>query len=670
MYIKHCLWMIIMFIFPILAICQEKEIRLKYGDVKPADFEPSVYSIDSTADAIYLYNVASANYEGNSKGWFSVDFTVHQRIRLLHKKSFDNLATIRIPYVQDAARIEKIKAATYNIKDGQVITTELDKNSFFTEKDGGMKVIKFAFPNLQEGSIIEFSFTMSAPVYYGNEFIPGWDFQNYYPELWNEYTIEVPEFLNFITLQQGYLTPVTDTVKKSSQKFLIFIPNGFGMSRNVNLNSNTISHTWAYKNIPAIKKDEKFISNINNYKQHLEFQLYSHTFPGMGPEYFMKSWNETADELMKSEYFGAGLTAENGWLKDDVKAAIKNDTGQLKKVRSIYEWVCDNYTCIDTSSLILSQPIRKTEQLKKGNVADINLLLIAMLKNAGYDANPVILCTKKHGIAFDLYPILSKYNYVIVQVMVNDKQYLLDASDPLIGFNHLSADCYNGNARLITNPSAIVNLSADSLHENEVTSMFIVNDSNGNILGTYKHVMGKMQSYDLRSKMKQISKEDYFEDEKKSFSFEVSLKNATIDSLSQHELPVTVKYNISFKPEGNILYFSPILASSFYKTNPFPSEQRFFPVEMPFCINKTYILNMEVPSGYTVDELPKPEKANIYNNEGVFNYLIQQNGNTIQLMCQIKINKTTFDADDYETLRSFFNIVVEKESEQIVFKKL
>ena len=71
-----------------------------------------------------------------------------------------------------------------------------------------------------------------------------------------------------------------------------------------------------------------------------------------------------------------------------------------------------------------------------------------------------------------------------------------------------------------------------------------------------------------------------------------------------------------------------------------------------------------------MDELPKPARVTLNNNEGIFEYLIQQSGNNIQLRCRTKLNKATFEPEDYETLRNFFTFVVEKESEQIVFKKI
>src|SRR5258706_3069618 len=85
-----------------IAICtaaasQGKEPKVKFGDIKPEDFKPEYYPVDSSADAVCLYDVGSSHHEGTNSGWFSVVFKVHERIRLMHKKSFDDLATIKIP---------------------------------------------------------------------------------------------------------------------------------------------------------------------------------------------------------------------------------------------------------------------------------------------------------------------------------------------------------------------------------------------------------------------------------------------------------------------------------------------------------------------------------------------------------------------------------------------
>ena len=53
---------------------------------------------------------------------------------------------------------------------------------------------------------------------------------------------------------------------------------------------------------------------------------------------------------------------------------------------------------------------------RQGNVAEINLLLTAMLRKAGIEADPMILSTRDNGIANTSYPLISEYNYVICVV--------------------------------------------------------------------------------------------------------------------------------------------------------------------------------------------------------------------------------------------------------------
>ncbi len=658
-----------------ITLCQKKEVKIKFGDIKAEDFKPQVYSVDSSADAVYLYTAGSSYEEGNNNGAFSVVYKIHERIRLLHKKSFDKLATVNIPlfkHENDIDKISDLHAATYNIQDGKVITTNIEKNSFFKDKDGDAQIVKFTFPNLNEGCIIEYSYTKTIPFF---AYIPSWSFQNDYPALWSEYSIEIPQFFDFVVLTEGYLKPAIDTASLSANTFNVLDPSGIGASRTMSIRSNTIIHKWAFANTPAIK-EEKYITTVSNYIQKLEFQLSAIRFDGEQPVFYMNTWYETADKLLKAEYFGQDLSKENGWLKDDVKTAVAGETNAAGKAKNIYEFVRDNYSCTDHSDFELSQPLKKIQQSKKGNVADINLLLTAMLRNAGFDANPVLLSTRDHGKTYDIYPILDKFNYVICQVNINDKFYLLDAADPVLGFGKLGADCYNGDARIIATNPLIVNLSADSLHESETTSLFLMNDSNGKVSGTYNCSMGQIQSINMREKLKQSSPDDYFKDVKKSFSFEAELNNAAIDSLKKPDMPIAVRYDISFKPEDDIVYFNPMFSADVYKDNPdvykdnpFNAAQRLYPVEMPYCIDKTYILNMAVPAGYKVDELPKSSRVTLNEQDGMFEYLIQQNDDQIQMRCRIKLNKANFDPEDYETLRNFFAFVVEKENEQIVFKK-
>lgn len=652
------------------SFSQKKSDKHYFGNITAEDFANNSYAIDTSADAVYLFDNGSSHHVGNSSGWFSVVFEVHTRIRLLRKKSFTDLATVEIPlhkWQSDKDRVSDLEAATYNIENGKVVATKLDKSAYVTIKDGDDQIIRFTFPNLREGSIIEYTYKKTIPI---AEYLPPWTFQGQYPKLESIFETEVPDFFEFVTMNQGYLKPTDENVSYSSDNFFIVEPSTSprAATQSISLKSTTVKHSWIYKNVPGLKTEE-YISQLGNYVQKVSFQFSAIHYADVLPKYFLHSWPEAAVELMKDKDFGADLDKNNGWLKDEIAVSIEGEKDTLLKAEKLYNSVRDKYKSTNEYTFLLSQSLKKTAQAKSGNVADINLLLVAMLRNEGLTANPLLLSTRTNGKAYDQYPILDKFNYVIAELEIGPDIYLLDASDPDLGFNKLNPECYNGNGRVITTKPFLVNLSPDILNESSVNSVFLINGENGIMSGTSSTLMGDIESSNMRIDMKKQTVENYFKDIQKSFPFDVKMNNTRIDSLKFPGMPVTVQYDFSFKPDDDIIYFNPILSENVYKTNPFKSAKRFYPVEMPYCMDETYILDMEIPEGYVVDELPKPEKAMMNGKDGFYEYLIQQSDGHIQLRSRLKLNRATYDPAYYETLRNFFAFVVQKQNQQIVFKK-
>jgi hypothetical protein len=654
----------LLFFFSLFA--QNGRPKIKYGDVKPEDFAPTVYSVDSFANAVYLYDVGSSTYEGNTEGGLSVIYHRHARIRLMNKNGFD-IATVSIHLYNDGKFVEKLEdfdAATYNIEAGKVVVTKIDKKSLFKDRGDNEILEKFTFPNIKEGSIIEYDFKVSSPSY---RYIEPWYFQGDYPRLWTEYNVTIPEFYDFVTLNQGHFPYFIDSANLSRDTYNILDASGI-YTRGANISSNTIHHLWAMRNVPALKEEE-FTTTLRNHIAKIEFQLSSIRYPDEPVKPVMQNWYDVAADLMKNEYFGEPLTHENNWLKDDVKKVTANTNDIYEKAKKIFEYVRNNFVCTDNYARYLSQPLKKTYQSHKGNVTDINILLAAMLQNAGFEVHPVLLSTRGHGVTYDIYPIMDKFNYVITEVKNGDKIFLLDASDPNTGFNRLPAECYNGNARVIADEPVLINLSADSLKESKLTTVFMMNDDKG-IGGSFSTQLGNEESQGIRKKLSTIKQEDFFKDIKKAYSMDIELQNAEVDSLKMPEEPVSIKYDMKFNfNDEDVIYFNPMLSEA-YKENPFKAAERLYPVEMSSCTNETYILNMEVPKGYKIEELPKSARVSLNENEGMFEYVIGETSGHIQLRCRVILNKANFDPEDYQTLRDFFAFIVKKQAEQIVFKKL
>src|ERR1700754_848712 len=125
--------------------------------------------------------------------------------------------------------------------------------------------------------------------------------------------------------------------------------------------------------------------------------------------------------------------------------------------------------------------------------------------------------------------------------------------------------------------------------------------------------------------------------------------------------------NYRFTPAP--VYFNPIIHERF-NSSPFSSEERHYPVEMNYCIDNSYVLSMEIPTGYAIDQLPGSQRIALEDGSGFFEYAISTDARTISLRVQLKLKKAVYSVEEYTGLRSFFSIITNKEKEPIVFKKI
>jgi hypothetical protein len=303
-------------------------------------------------------------------------------------------------------------------------------------------------------------------------------------------------------------------------------------------------------------------------------------------------------------------------------------------------------------------------------VGDLNLLLVAMLHQKGFKADPVLLSTREYGFNLSKYPILDRLNYVIARLSLNGAVYYLDIAHPQLGFGQLAGNCYNGHARIISNTdSAWVYFEADSLMHKKTTMVIISNGEKG-LEGSYQSIMDPQASYDIRERVSEIGEKEYFSRIQTAYGEEAEIQHTHLDSLDKKEQPVTVRYDFGLKQASGapMIYFNPFFGDGL-RENPFRAADRKYPVEMNHATDDLYLFNLDIPAGYVVEELPKSAKVAFNGDQGSFEYLIAKQENTIQLRCRLKLNRASFPPDDYESLRDFYAFIVKKESEQIVLKK-
>ncbi|HVU96630.1 MAG TPA: DUF3857 domain-containing protein [Puia sp.] len=651
------------------AFAQDK-IPVKFGKVTPQDFAVTANALDSAPAAICVADFGTSSFEGNTQGWFTLIFRHSCRMKILKKEALE-AATIEIPlYIsgRDAEKLENLRAATYNLEDGKVVETKMDDKSVFTTQlDKNHTIKKFSLPGVKEGSIIEYSYTQTSPFLFN---LQPWAFQREFPCLWSEYQVDMPNFFQYVTLGHGFVPFTINTTDTRNVTFRLTIPGGAERSEQNNFDDNVVTHRWVIKNVPALKP-EPFTTSISNYVARVEFQLSRYSFPNGYTKNIMGNWSSVSEELMKADDFGADLDRNNGWMDEELAGITKGATTQLEKARKIYNFIRDNFNCTAHNRLYTDNSIRTVYKNKAGSEAEINLLLTAMLDHIKIKADPVILSTRANGFPNELYPLLSRFNYVISQVMIDSSLYHLDASEPWLGFGKLPGRCYNGYARVLNkeNPSA-VSLDADNLMENKMTLLILNKDDKGGLTGRLQTTPGYEEACAIRQQMKKSGMDEFLKGLQAAHQGETSVSNLEIDSLQRPDDPLAISYDISITPEkdADILYINPMMGNEL-KENPFKAAERKYPVEMSHAMDETFTLTMEIPDGYLIDELPKSAKVSYNEDEGFFEYLIVKSGDNIQFRSRVKLAKANYKPEDYASLREFFGYIVKKESEQIVLKK-
>jgi len=319
----------------ITSFAQSKS-KFKFGDISEKDFNTKVYSIDSNANAVILADIGSSEIQGNDKSSFSLVFKKFQRVHILNKNGYD-IASVSVPlYVDgsDEEKLDNVKAVTYNLENGKVVEYKLDvKSNIFKDKLNKNYIIKkFTLPNIKEGSIIEFQYTVTSD--YIRHLQP-WTFQGIYPCLWSEYNVAIPEFFRYVFLTQGYKTYDVTEKKERNESYRIMETRGAGATERFEFNAKVTDYHWVIKDVPAMK-EESYTSTVKNHITKIEFQLSASSSPLQFHDY-MGTWSQLADDLLKSEYFGQQLNKDNGWLDDITNPLTKEVSDKLEKAkRCIY----------------------------------------------------------------------------------------------------------------------------------------------------------------------------------------------------------------------------------------------------------------------------------------------------------------------------------------------
>lgn len=631
---------LLFFFFVISNLVQSQKVEL--GKVSMQELQEQYHPQDTSAVAAILMKKGISTFRLGSTGEWSLDTDISYKIKIYKKEGLKYADQSFSMYVggNTNERISISNAYTYNIVDGKVVKTKLKGESEFVEKvSSNWSVKKITFPQVQEGSIIEFKVQKTSPYI---SVMDDFYFQSEIPINFVEYTVEIPSYFKFNTVFTGF--------EKITQ------------------NNQVERQIYTGVNIPALKQED-FVINKDNYSTILKLELSSVQYPGQSPKNFSLTWDDLVKNIFENENFGPEIK-KNDYYKNELDVLIKDTKSNEDKIFAIYNFVKNKMTWNNNFGLYTSDGVRKAYKQNEGNVAEINLMLVSMLKYAGIDANPVLISTRSNGIAY--YPNRSAYNYVVVAVEGNNSILFLDATEKKLQPGILPLRALNWVGRIIRNygSSAPVNLlDVPQSKENNVIMVDIMSD--GVLKGKYRKQLSDYYAYLYRNNNGKLAKDNYIEKVEKSIvGFEIDeYKVENIDDFSAN-IVETFDFHDKNSVEliGNKIYISPLLFLTL-KNNPFQSENRKFPVDFNFPFRDSFSVIIKIPEGYEVDYLPEQISIAMIDNLGSFKFNSSHTSNQIQIAANYNVNTFNIPVENYGALREFYEMMLKKHAEKIVLRK-
>ncbi|KIQ23032.1 transglutaminase [Flavobacterium sp. MEB061] len=660
----------------LLLISNVTAQEFKLGKVSIAELQEKTHPNDTAAAAAILYKKGSSRIEYNQNDGFVTVTDVETRIKIYKKEGY-SWVTHKVWYYNNSNISEKVSfsdAITYNLVDGKIEKTKLKSEGIFDEvrnKFSGQK--KITMPNVKEGSIIEFKYTIRSPA----RMIREWDFQTSIPVNYSEFVTFVPEYYTFNSRQKGYVFPKM-TVEKNNKSIIISskerVNSGGFTATRTEFSQDKFDYietktTYVGENFPAMK-DEAFVNNIDNYTSSIQHELSMVKFPNEPLKPYSTDWNSVVKTIYDYETFGPELN-KTGYFENDLKVILAGKDSPEEKIMTILNHVKSSVKWNGYYGYDCDNGVRKSYKEKSGNVGDINLMLTAMLRYAGLTANPVLVSTRSNGIP--LFPNRTAFNYVIAAVETPNGNILLDATDKFSTPNILPLRTLNWQGRLIRKDgtSEDVDLMPSKPSGDNVFINYTI-DNEGKVTGKTRRQCTDYNAMITRDNISGLKEEEYLEKlENENNKIEISEYSRTNEK--EILLPIVETYSFTgnnlCEQIGGKIYINPMLFFTNEK-NPFKQEVREYPVDFGFPFADKYNITIQIPEGFSVESLPAPAVMTMEDNLGTFKYNIAVSGNSLQLVVAHQINEAIVGTDKYEMLKEYYKAMIAKETEKIVLKRI
>ena len=637
-----------------------------WGHVPDADLALTTYVPDTNAVAVVLGDEGHVRFRRN----LDVVFERHRRLKVFAPAGYD-YATVEIAYRPSSQKLKGIEGQTFVVgDDGRVRKVELDRGSIFEERlDDDWRRVRFTLPALEPGAVFEYRYTLESdtPVLF-----PSWTFQGTVPTRWSAFHAEIPRYLKYVRFVQGNPAFAVEEIEENPyepeklEREIAFNRDPRGSSRRLlakdrsseqtRFESHTNDHRWVAREVPALS-EEPYITTMDDYFQRIEFQLAAYLDKFKIPQLFFESWDKLAEEVREHEGLGRHLRPTRA-VRERVATLALDSLSASGRATAIYDHVRKGIVWDETFRAFADRDLDEVLNQSRGSSAEVNLLLIALLRAAEMEAFPLLISTRVHGQVLRAYPKYSQFNHVLAVVIADERIFLLDATDRLRPAGMLPIEALSGSGWLVTDDAQQwVGVQATT----EAGKTVFVDgalDADGTLTGTILVRLAGYAALDARRAMEEG-------EAPLKAAFEQAPTTVTVSEVeingAEEDGPLTIRSAFAAPGQGqavaHLLTVDPMLLGGFDE-NPLRRPERTYPVDFAYPFTSAYNADISLPEGYLVDELPEPVAVSLLDGAAQYRHAMEMKDGKLRIQRQLTVETVTYEPEVYDALRTFFADVV------------
>ncbi|MEJ5051685.1 DUF3857 domain-containing protein [Chryseobacterium culicis] len=631
----------------LIFIKAQKHEFLEAPKFSEADLSKVKSLLDENAPAEVLYRSIHFRVDA-STGDLHREYIY--RVKIYKKDNAEDLLNVEVPLytgVNEHESLTKFKAFTYNLEGGKAVPVKVEKSSKYKSKENkNTTVNKFAFPNVKDGSVLEYQYEVITPFAFLYT-IPEIVIELDTPSLYTEYVMDTPVSISYNINYTGGLTPKYNEVSDRTLYGAQYRTYRFG-----------------FENLKGFKA-EKFVRNSRNFRTKISAELHSTNFGEL--KLYSSSWEQIKKRLYDNNDFGGELK-KTKLAKENMPAGIADMKTDLEKANAIFRYVQKTFTWNKDKGIYTEDGIKKLIESKTGNAAEINLFLIMLLREANIKADPLLISTVENGLINIVSPNVTNTNFVLAAVETAGGIQTFDATSKQSSMNELPLRDWNQFGILLGKEKAVQLQMVNTKPGNTYLTVNAKINEDGSVSGAYSdRDTGVFAMY---------VKDDYDENPekyKKQYKENFSMDFTDIDSkvLENGEFESSMKFSSTnlIDKVGKKMIINPMLFLNKNSNEFDQTEARKFPIDFGSPTTKIKKVILEIPEGYVIEEMPKEKKIVTEDKEIEYNYSVKQIGNKLEVTTTSKISSSDYPKEYYPAFKQIWGVASKFENQVISLVK-